>query len=306
MKTRRRDLLLQDCFLFAIDSPKDLARRLSSKGNIISETGLKRLSIDSLNFKFYKIKDRPIQEPKPRLQAIHRRVHRLLSRVMVPSYLHSALKGRSYLSNAKSHVASDPMIKVDIRKFFASVPESAVIRFLRNDCRCRSDVAKIFASLLVCNGKIATGSSASPLLSYYAFKPMFDEIAALAAELGLTFTCYVDDMTFSGAAANNSALMRVRQIIARYGLQSHKARLFKANTPKVVTGVCLVNDGISVPNKLLLKIANGFATRSQTTDKKEKQKTEASLIGRLEAAGVINPKFKARAITLRSTIRATV
>ena len=304
MKKRRHDLRLQECFLYAIDSPKDLARRLSSKRNMISPDDLHRLSFDALNFKFFKIKERAIQEPKARLQGIHKRVHRLLSRAAVPAYLHSAVSGRTYLSNAKSHDASVPTFKVDIKKFFASVPERAVIRFLRNDCRCRSDVARMFARILVCNGKIATGSSASPILSYYAFKPMFDEIAALADQLGLTFTCYVDDMTFSGPAATNATLMRVREIIARHGLQSHKTRSFKANQPKVVTGVCLTPNGPRVPNRLHLKIAKGFEAVEQARNHREKQTAQASLLGCNQAAGTIEPKFKARAITLRSEINA--
>ncbi|KZD21863.1 hypothetical protein A4A58_12165 [Tardiphaga robiniae] len=257
----------------------------------------------SANYKFFKIKDRPIQEPKARLQAVHLRVHRLLSRVAVPAYLHSAVKGKSYLSNALAHDASQPLIKVDIKKFFASVPEDAVVRFLRSDCKCRSDVARLFASMLVCNGKIATGSSASPILAYYAFKSMFDQIATLAGEHGLTFTCYVDDMTLSGPTATNAMVIKVRAIIAKFGLKSHKVRRFNASSPKVVTGVCIMPDGIRVPQKLHLAISRNFQERSTETDTKKREKITASLQGRLDAAGRIDAKFKSRADTFRASTK---
>lgn len=224
MKARRANLRIDECFLYAVNSPKDLARRLSTKKLKIDAKDVEVLATGSTNYKFFKIKDRPIQEPKARLQAVHLRVHRLLSGVAVPAYLHSAVKGKSYLSNATAHDATQPIIKVDIKKFFASVPEDAVVRFLRNACKCRSDVARLFARLLVCNGKIATGSSASPILAYYAFKLMFDQIAELAAEHGLTFTCYVDDMTLSGPAATNAMVMKVRAIIAKFGLRADPGR----------------------------------------------------------------------------------
>jgi RNA-directed DNA polymerase len=239
------------------------------------------------------------------LQAIHLRVHRLLSKVAVPDYLHSAVKGRSYLSNAASHLVKDPVIKIDIKKFFASVPQQAVLRFLRTSCRCRSDVAKLLSKILVFNGKIATGSSASPILAYYAFKPMFDEIAALAASLGLTFTCYVDDMTLSGLAATNATLMKVREIISRHGLKSHKTRKFKAGDPRIITGVCLAVGGHRVPNKLHLKIATDFENFASEGDRDLRKKTLFSLLGRLEAAGLIDPKYKARAATLRASTRGS-
>lgn len=306
MKKRRTDLRLEECFLYAIASPKDLARRLSVPGKITIEVDeLITLAADTGNYKIYQSEGRAIQEPRPRLQVVHLRVHRLLAKVKVPDYLHSAVKGRSYLSNAAAHHANDPLIKIDIKKFFASIPEEAVVRFLRNSCRVRSDVAKLLARILVFNGKIATGSSASPILAYYAFKAMFDEIATLADELGLTFTCYVDDMTLSGAAATNATMMKVRKIIASHGLKSHKARKFKAGEPRVITGVCLSTDGARVPNKLHLKIATGFEHLSEATDDKQWTKARDSLLGRMEAAGLIDPSYKARARTLRATTKSS-
>ena len=93
MKKTRNDLKLEDCYLFAINSPKDLARRLSTPSNQVSVADLRSLASDFGNFKLFKMGDRPIQEPKPRLQKIHLRVHKLLSKVAVPDYLHSAVRG---------------------------------------------------------------------------------------------------------------------------------------------------------------------------------------------------------------------
>lgn len=299
MKKRRNDLRLEECFLYAISSPKELAYRLSTKSFRLAESDLKNFASDS-NYKLFKVDGRPIQEPKAKLQVVHRRVHRLLSRVAVPDYLHSAVKGKSYLSNATAHSAGNAVIKVDIKKFFASVPVEAVVRFLRKSCRCRSDVAKLLSNILVFNGRIATGSSASPILAYYAYKPMFDEIATLADECGLTFTCYVDDMTLSGPAATKATMMKVRGIISRYGLKSHKMRVFKPNVPKVITGVCISSDGPRVPNKLHLKISQDFQSWAGEATPEQRRKMRASLLGRLQAAGRIDPVYRARATTLQS------
>ena len=193
-------------------------------------------------------------------------------------------------------------MKVDIKKFFASVPEEAVVRFFRNSCRCRSDVAKLLAKILTFDGKIATGSSASPIIAYYAFKPMFDEIAAFASEANLIFTCYVDDMTFSGTAATRTAMMEIRRIIARHRLKSHKVRKFGATDPKVVTGVCITSSGYKVPNNLSLKIASDFAALNGNQSQQQSKKLVTSLLGRLEAAGRIEKVYRARAVTLRSNV----
>jgi RNA-directed DNA polymerase len=303
----RRDLKIEDCGLYAAVSPAYLAVRISTPRFKIEADELQLLAKDVGNFNVFprkeRGKERLIQEPKARLQRVHLRVHKLLSRVAVPDYLHSAVKGRSYISNAAAHRAEVRAIKIDVKKFFRSVPRVAVFKFFKEKLKCRDDVAGLLAQLLTFNGYLPTGSSASPIISFYSFKPMFDAIATLAEKNNLSMTCYVDDMTLSGEGATNTILQEVRKIIASFGLKSHKARLFEPSQPRVVTGICLTNAGDKVPNKLHLKIKKGFDQLATAVNEKEKGKVLRPLLGRLEAAGQIDPIFKARATTLRAVNR---
>jgi RNA-directed DNA polymerase len=113
-------------------------------------------------------------------------------------------------------------------------------------------------------------------------------------------TCYVDDMALSGPRANKGVLYTIKGIIARHGLKSHKAHTFSGSQPKVVTGVCNTTAGPRVPNKLHLKIKNGFDALAKTKNSVEEDKVLRPLLGRLEAAAQIDPAFKARAKTLRA------
>ena len=107
-KQRRTDLKLSDSWLYAVNSPSDLARRLATPKHKVSAAELSALAKDAGNFRLFSItgasgKSREIQGPKRRLQWLHARIHTLLSRVEVPEYLHSAVRGRSYISNAAAH-----------------------------------------------------------------------------------------------------------------------------------------------------------------------------------------------------------
>jgi hypothetical protein len=271
---------------------------------LVSVSDIRRLSKDAENFKVFENKaGRAIQEPVRELQRLHKRVHILLSRIVVPSYLHSAVKGRSYLSNARAHHPNVPIVKVDVRKFFQSVPRVAIFGFFSEVMKCRKDVAGLLADLLTFNARLPTGSSASPIISYYAFKKMFDELFELASSRGLIMTCYVDDITFSGDAASDSLAYEARKIIAKHGLKSHKIRSFSAKQPKVVTGVCVTAEGERVPNKLHLKIAQGFAELRAVKSPLEKISVVGPLLGRMHAAQQIDPKFGARAKTLRAKLK---
>jgi RNA-directed DNA polymerase len=301
---KRRDLKLSDCWLCAVASPADLAERLSTKRKKFSVENLRFLSADAGNFRLFKQIDhkgkaRAIQWPKRRLQQIHSRVHTLLARVAVPSYLDSAIEGTSYISNAAAHESSALVVKVDVKKFFPSVSRAVVFNFFAGPLRCRRDVAGLLADILTFDAHLPTGGAASPIIAYYSFKEMFDEIDRLARSRDVVMTCYVDDMAFSGAGATKGLLREVQQIISRHGLKSHKAHRFSANQPKVVTGVCITVKGPRVPNKLHLKIKNGFESFSAADTTAEKAKVLGPLIGRMHAAGQIDPKFKARAKALR-------
>ena len=263
------------------------------------------LAKDAGNFRLFSKtneagKSRQIQEPKRRLQWIHGKIHALLSRVEVPEYLHSAVRGRSYISNAAAHDPTMPMLKIDVKKFFASVPRVAIFNFFAGPMRCRRDVAGLLADMLTFEAHLPTGSAASPIIAFYAFKPMFDEIEQFALAHGLKMTCYVDDMALSGPRANKAALFEVRKIIARHGLKSHKTHVFAATQPKVLTGVCNTPAGPRVPNKLHLKIKTGFEKLSSAKTTDTRNEALRPLLGRLEAAGQIDPAFRARAITVRA------
>src|ERR1700761_7586817 len=115
-RKKRRDLKLSDCWLCGVASPADLADRLSTKRNKLTVKDLRDLSTDRSNFQLFNLvsdkgKTRAIQWPKPRLQLIPSRVHSFLARVGVPAYLHSAVEGKSSISNAAAHEMSTPVVK---------------------------------------------------------------------------------------------------------------------------------------------------------------------------------------------------
>src|SRR4051812_42914830 len=84
-------------------------------------------------------KERTVEEPKARLQALHRRVHDLLGRIEIPDYLQSAVKGRSYITNARYHTGRHALVKVDVRSFFRSVKRGAVFNLFVGRMHCAQD-----------------------------------------------------------------------------------------------------------------------------------------------------------------------
>lgn len=206
-------------------------------------------------------KARGVEEPKSELRRIHDRIRELLSRVRLVDYAHAAVKGRSYRSNAQAHQKSDVVATFDIEKFYPSTSQEHVTQFFFREMQCSADVSALLGEIICYRpiigelGRLPTGSPASPIVSIYANKPMFDALNRLANSSGLVFTCYVDDITFSGAKLPQRLHKRVASIVSKNGhkLNQEKTRVFGPGKPKHVTGVVIKDGKIAVPHSRFLK-----------------------------------------------------
>ncbi|NIK47833.1 reverse transcriptase family protein [Variibacter gotjawalensis] len=290
-----KKLKLEECFLHSVASPVDLARRL-----LIDLPDLERLANADHRFKQWTTKKgRKIQEPVRELQVVHGRVMRLLSAVEPPLYLYSAVAGRSYITNARQHVGAYPTVKLDLQKFFPSVKRAAIRNFFVREMKCAGDVASILAKILTCNGALPTGSRASSIMSFYAFKSMFDELGDLAIANNCTMTVYVDDIAISGEGARPRLLVKARRIIARYGLKSHKTKFFQALQARIITGVVVDPAGIALPHSRRVQIERGLAVLAAECDPKWKLEILTRLVSRVyEAAQIAPAEFLALATEL--------
>jgi len=269
---------------------------------------LERIAKNSENFRVFHIaqgdKTRQVETPKPVLERLHRRLFTLLERIEKPAYLQSGVKGRSYITNAQVHVGAVPLVKLDIKKFYPSVDGGRVYRFFHEVMQCSPDVAGLLTRLCIYDGHVPTGSCVSQLLAYFAVRPLFDGLSDLAATHDLRFTLYVDDMTFSGAGATPAFLWEAKRLVHSFGLKYHKDRIYTADSQKVVTGVLVNAQGISIlPSKEL-----DIWRRSQSLgsgDLAERRAAIESLLGSLIAAGQVERRLLTRVRGLRA-LRSTV
>ena len=141
---------------------------------------------------------RHIEEPIEATLRIHYMLLKFFDSISRPDLVHSARRGRSYISNASAHLRSlGAVVVMDIRKFYENTTYEQVKRFFFRDLGCALDVAKHLASVCTVNGHLPTGSCLSPLLSYFVHGRMFAEIEQLCTNRGTVMTLYIDDMTFS-------------------------------------------------------------------------------------------------------------
>jgi hypothetical protein len=245
-------------------------------------------------------KERLVQLPKPILEQVHVRTFKLLQRIHAPDYLHSGTRGRSYLTNALQHVNGDPLIKLDIKKFYPSTQAQRLYHTFVSLFEIAPDAAGLLTKLLTFNNHVPTGSCASQVVAFFSNYYMFEEIVSLCRSRGLVMTVYVDDITVSGPSANEGMVRKIGKIVNRHGLDYHKVRVFAAHEPKIVTGVVVTGQGLRVQNCKRKAVHEQLIEVRQNSDDPEVYKMCVGLLGRVTESAQIEGGFAELLAEVRS------
>ena len=212
----------------------------------------------------YRIKElqpgqkRRTETPQGVLRRVHDRLQNLLYRIEVPTYASALRRDVSYVGNAKAHAGDVHVLKTDIAKFYPSVKRHHVQHFLEKTLQMSPDLAALLSRIMTVSGFVPTGSPLSQTISFWSMYPMFQLLAKMSAELGITFTVWVDDLVFSSlkpiSAGFRSAVtqcLKAAEMKPKYA----KTVLYRRGEPKKVTGTILDTAGEArVPNGLRLSV----------------------------------------------------
>ncbi len=304
IQTNNKQYSLSDSCFYKLQSKNKLAKLLKSN---LSE--LKQLTNDS-NYNCYTDssggKARDIEHPYATLDKIQTRIASLICRVEQPDYIHSGIKSRSHVTNAKVHVGNHPVLTSDIQSFYPNTSRKMVFNFFSRVLLCSPDVSNLLADLCIVKGHIPTGSRISMPLAFWANRPMFDSLYAISKQRNINFTVFVDDIAFSGNSIDPQFIHNVKSIIKHHGHSAHstKTKYYPAGKTKVITGVAVDNDKILVTNKhhkniyqdLVQYVAMDMAGLSLP-------ELNSRLIGKVSAQSLIDKRFKDKARTLKDSMK---
>jgi retron-type reverse transcriptase len=262
------------------------------------------------------------------LSAPHRKLARsqrwvlanIVSKLPVETPAQGFLPGRSIVSNARPHARRAVVVNMDLEGFFPSIAFPRV-RSVYQRLGYSPAVATILAllctecprKLVEYDGKpyfVATGprclpqgACTSPGLSNQVARRLDKRLAGLAAKMGLNYTRYADDLTFSGDAGLNERvgylMARVRHIAEEEGfaVNEKKSRVLRRNTAQSVTGL-VVNDRPGVQRKEVRRL-RAILHRART-EGLEKQNRDgrphflAWLRGKIAYVGMARPEVGER------------
>jgi RNA-directed DNA polymerase len=120
----------------------------------------------------------------------------ILYRESLPAYITGFVRKRGTLSNGRLHQGHSYLSKMDLQDFFPSIGYTKVFGVYKQ-FGFPEDVAKLLSGLSVLKGRLPQGAPTSPYLANLVFLPSDLKIEARAQSLGITYSRYADDLTFS-------------------------------------------------------------------------------------------------------------
>jgi hypothetical protein len=211
---------------------------------------------------------RHVENPARPLKRVQKRIAKLLSRIEPPDYLFCPVKGRSYISNAARHQGNRVVRCLDIRRYFPSTPAWRIHWFFRSIMRCENDICDTLVKLATFKGHLPTGSPLSPILSYFAFYDLWNEVAKFARERDLILSVYIDDVTLSGVHVRAKDVWEIKRLIHACGLRYHKEKIYIDGLPEI-TGVVVKSNALRAPHRQHQKLHLARRALLRTSDESE-------------------------------------
>lgn len=243
---------------------------------------------------------RELLVPSPILKSIQKNIlNNVLNGLSISKYATAYAKGSTIKDNACPHLNKKIILKLDIKNFFENTTFEELYKTLPS--YIFPDAVKVLL-LKLCTyyDYLPQGAPTSPMLSNLVLKNFDNYIGSYCESLGISYTRYSDDLTFSGDFNARKLKNKVESFLENmgYNLNEKKTKVIKSNYSQQVTGVT-VNKKLNTPKSYRRNIRqeiyyiNKYGLDNHCKYKNlNKDKYIQSLLGRINFCLTINPHDK--------------
>jgi len=208
------------------------------------------------NLKKYKdgtIKKRTIMPPLEPLFSVQSRIKdNVLAKISLPDNIHGGVKGRTNITNAKPHQGKSFVFTTDLQDFFPGISPRQVLNALLKQGLSHHK-AHWLTKLMTYKYQVPQGSPTSSHLANIVFLDVDYKLIELCSKHDVTYTRYVDDLTFSSATDFQSILHEILSVVINGGFKiSRRKTLYKGR--QLITGIEVFNNYIDAPEKIIKKV----------------------------------------------------
>lgn len=194
---------------------------------------------------------RNISAPYPVLLSAQKWIYEnILSKVKIHDNAKGFIRKTSITDNAKVHLNTNHVLKMDIEDFFPSIKINRIMSIFRN-LGYTKKISYYMSSICCLHGVLPQGAATSPCLSNIIAKRMDARITGLASHFELNYTRYADDFTLSGKVLPPKIIDYIEEIVKQEGflINKKKTNLIGRKKQKIITGISISSGELKIPRE---------------------------------------------------------
>jgi len=210
------------------------------------------------------IKQRAIRPSLNRLKTIQSAIkNKILTPIALPDNVHGGVKGRNNVTNAKPHQGKKYLLTTDLQDFYPSISHQKVYQTFLS-LGFSDHFSHLLTKLTTWKYELPQGTPTSTHMANLVFLETDKKLISLCKQYNLTYTRYVDDLTFSSPQNFKPILNNILEIIKGDGFAINY-RKTKYQGDQTITGINVFNNYIDAPAAIIIK-----AREEKLSDKKAK------------------------------------
>jgi len=251
-------------FCYNIGIKKELVSEISSNidhyYNEWQEIKKDKVTGESKKYKDGTVKKRTIRPSLKELKVIQRAIkERILVPITMPPNIHGGVKKKSNITNAKPHQGKKFQFTTDLQDFYPSIKYKRVYdTFLK--FKFSNHYSHWLTKFTTWKFELPQGTPTSTHVSNIVFLETDYRLIEFCNRYDITYTRYVDDLTFSSQKCFKQHLQTLLEIVLDSGFKlSHRKTKYEGF--QNITGIDVFNNYIDAPKKILEKTKEGIALR---------------------------------------------
>jgi len=207
---------------------------------------------------------RTIYQPYVKLKKIQSWILKnILNKITISSSAHAYVKGKSIISNAKTHFYPNKrfwLLSMDISNFFDTITFDSIKKTFEKIGYSES-VSWYLASLCSVNNNLVQGFPTSAAISNIIFESLDKIFNEYSKTKDICYSRYADDLFFSSTNKITSEELKelkgfITKKISEVGflINDKKTNFYSYDDVKKVTGLVIRENGIFIPQKIKRKI----------------------------------------------------
>jgi RNA-directed DNA polymerase len=209
------------------------------------------------------IKQRTIRPSLKELKAIQTNIkNRILAAIELPDSVHGGVKKRSNITNAKPHQGNKYQFTTDLQEFYPNINSQGVYDTFIN-LKFSPHYSHWLTKLTTWKYELPQGTPTSTHIANLVFLETDIKLIELCNKHGITYTRYVDDLTFSSQKDFRYLLNDILNIVTSDNFKlSYRKTKYSGN--QTVTGINVFLNKIDAPEKIIKKANSEKLTKSNT------------------------------------------